>query len=35
MPEITPFKLRDWLVPPTVVPAFLLLFVVIVSLYRW
>jgi hypothetical protein len=34
MQETTHFKLRDWLVPPIVIPAFLLLLVVIVSLYR-
>ena len=34
MQEMTHFKLRDWLVPPIVVPAFLLILVVIVSLYR-
>jgi hypothetical protein len=33
MREIARFKLRDWLVPPAVLPAFLLLFVVIVSLW--
>jgi hypothetical protein len=35
MQEIAQFKLRDWLVPPIVIPVFLLLLVVIVSLYRW
>lgn len=35
MQEMAHFKLRDWLVPPTVIPAFLLLLVVIVWLYRW
>jgi hypothetical protein len=35
MQEIAHFKLRDWLVPTIVIPAFLLLLVVIVSLDRW
>ena len=35
MQEIAHFKLGDWLVPPIVIPAFLLVLVVIVSLYRW
>jgi hypothetical protein len=34
MQETAHFKLRDWLVPPVVIPAFLLLLVVIASLYR-
>jgi hypothetical protein len=34
MQETEHFKLREWLVPPVVVPAFLLLLVVIASLYR-
>jgi hypothetical protein len=34
MQEMVHFKLREWLVPPIVIPAFLLLLVVIVSLYR-
>jgi len=34
MQETAQFKLRDWLVPPLVIPAFLLPLVVIVSLYR-
>jgi hypothetical protein len=33
MQETTPFKLRDWLVPPIVIPAFLLLLVLIASVY--
>ena len=35
MQAIAHFELRDWLVPPIVIPALLLFLVVIVSLYRW
>jgi hypothetical protein len=34
MPEVARSKYRDWLVPPLVIPAFLVLLVVIVSLYH-
>jgi hypothetical protein len=34
MQETAHFKLRDWPVPPVVIPAFLLPLVVITSLYR-
>jgi hypothetical protein len=34
MQEMAHFRLGDWLVPPVVIPALLLL-VVIASLYRW
>jgi hypothetical protein len=34
MPEIAQSRFRDWLVPPIVIPASLLLFVLIVSLCR-
>jgi hypothetical protein len=35
MQEMAHVRLRDWLVPPVVIPAFLLLLVVIAWLYRW